>query len=306
MSTGTSIWQDIKGEFNKDNTITKLIFINIIVFIVMNVGFFILNKGFNNPVLAANFYSFFTLPADLGKLITRPWTIITHMFAHAGIFHILFNMLWLFWMGKILREYIGDRKILPIYIYGALTGALFYILFYNLLPGFRNEVGGAEALGASAAVMAIIVATATLLPDYTIFLFIIGPVKLKWIAVFAIILDIVGINGLNAGGSIAHMGGAVFGFIFIRQLQSGNDLSRGFNIFIDKLSGWFSMRRTPKVAYKNTGKTGPTVRKATRKSVLEESRQEKLDAILDKIHRSGYDSLTEEEKEFLFRVSKDE
>ena len=302
---GNSIWQDIKYEFNKGDTIIRLIFLNIVVFVLMNLGTFIFNIIMDNQALAAAYQSIFTLPADLGKLVRRPWTILTHMFAHGGIFHILFNMLWLYWMGRILREFLGDSKILPLYIYGALTGAALYIISFNLLAGFSDRVPFAEALGASAAVMAIVIATATLLPDYSIGLLFFGQVKLKWLALVFILFDIVGINGMNAGGSIAHLGGALFGYIFIKQLQRGNDFSRGFNKLQDSVMNLFSGRRKPKVSYKNTSRIKDNSARAETHS-NNKDQQERLDAILDKIAQSGYDSLSKDEKEFLFRVSKDE
>lgn len=310
MYRGTSIWGDMKNEFKKGNIIIRLIFINIAIFLILNIGFFIIKQIINQPGSAAVFINQFTVPADLSKLASRPWTLITHMFSHEGIFHILFNMLWLYWMGRILMEYIGARKILPIYIMGGLSGAFLYILAFNIIPGFEVQLPGAEALGASAAVLAIIVATATLLPDYSIGLILIGPVKLKYLALFAVALDIVGINGLNAGGSIAHMGGALFGFLYIRQVKNGQDWANGFNSLMDSIIGVFVKPKGPRVHYKNTAQQEKSSRSKSRKNRSKETsknvNQEKLDAILDKISRSGYEGLTKEEKEFLFKVSNEE
>lgn len=317
MFSNSSIWDDIKYEFRKGDMIIQLIFVNIAVFLFLGLTSLIVGLFIGREDLAATIARQFTLPADLSQLITRPWTIITHMFAHAGLFHILFNMLWLYWLGRILQEYIGQRKILPLYVLGALAGAALYVLAYNVIPAFQGSVHIAEALGASAGVMAIIVGTATLLPDFRINLLLIGPVKLKWLALVAIILDILAINGANAGGSIAHLGGALFGYLYIRQLQSGNDWSRGFNLLMDYLVSLFQSKKGPRVHYRNTGQkkkrsySYSTTGKGTKQQnqqqqqTNKEARQQKLDEILDKISESGYDGLTKEEKEFLFKMSND-
>ncbi len=303
MYRKTSIWEDIKASFQRGSTVTRLIYVNIGVFLLINIGF-VIARLFDNATTANIpdlWLKIFTLPADLHKLAVRPWTLITHMFSHFGFFHILFNMLWLYWMGRIFREYLGNRKVLPVYMLGAWAGALLYILAYNIFPGLHNDLPQVEALGASAGVMAIVVATATLLPDYTIFLLFIGPVKLKWLALAAVILDLISIQGINSGGHIAHLGGALFGFLFIRQLRKGNDWSHGFNRVFDWLVTVF--RPDPDTVIPR----GKTRKRAHRQKKNRQNGpgnvQEKIDAILDKIAESGYDSLTKEEKEFLFRVS---
>ncbi len=310
MYTKTTIWDDIKREYAKGDAVTRLIFINIAVFLFINLGALVLGFFMGHPEWAAWLERQFTLPADLSKLITRPWTLVTHMFAHAGFFHILFNMLWLYWMGRILREYLGSRKIVPIYVLGALAGALVYITAYNVVPAFRQAMPYSEALGASAGVMAIVVATATLLPDFRIHLLLIGPVKLKWLALAAVVLDVLAINGSNAGGSIAHLGGALFGYIFIKQLQNGHDWSIGINRLLDWLASLSGPKKGPRLHYKNTAKSSAhkrsnAARKKNEKKKYEgDDYQEKLDEILDKISRSGYDGLSKAEKDFLFKMSK--
>jgi len=310
MYSKSSIWDDIKLEYRKGDAITRLIFINIAVFLLINLAGLILGFFMGHPEWAAWLGRQFTLPADLGKLITRPWTLVTHMFAHAGLFHILFNMLWLYWMGRILREYLGNRKIVPIYVLGALAGAFLYILAYNTLPAFRQALPFSEALGASAGVMAVVVATATLLPDYRIHLILIGPVKLKWLALAAVVLDVLAINGSNAGGSIAHLGGAFFGYLFIKQLQSGHDWSRGINRLLDALAGLSGPKKGPRLHYKNEGKSAEYKKRKGRAAAEKKKKyegddyQKRLDEILDKISQSGYDGLSKAEKDFLFKMSK--
>jgi hypothetical protein len=215
------------------------------------------------------------------------------MFLHAGIFHILFNMLWLYWMGQIFEEYLGNKRTIGLYLLGGLAGAFLFVLFYNIFPLFTQQPGlveGSTTVGASAAVMAVVIATATLLPDYTIFLMFIGPVRLKWIALFIVILDFLGIAGLNAGGEISHLGGALFGFVYIKQLQRGNDWVGVFTKIFDR----FKPKSKLTVTSKNNAKNSSN-----------KPRQDEIDRILDKISQSGYDSLNKQEKEILFRASKD-
>jgi membrane associated rhomboid family serine protease len=236
------------------------------------------------------------VPASLGSMITQPWSILTYAFLHEEFLHILFNMLWLYWMGKILAEYLGNKKLLSTYILGGISGALLYILFFNIFPLFSNAVHSSYALGASGSILAITIAVATLLPDYTIFLLFLGPIKMKYIAGFSVLLDLISISGSNAGGHIAHLGGALFGFIYIKQLQKGNDLAKGFNKLTDFISDIFKPKPRIKVAYKNP---------ATKRNPNSQTDpdQETIDKILDKISRSGYTSLSKEEKEILFKAS---
>lgn len=295
--SSTSIWNDIRREFMSGNVISQLIIVNVAIFVVINlitVVIFLASGSMVNPVLP-----WIMIPADVMVLLKRPWTLLTHMFSHYGIWHLLFNMLWLFWFGKIIQEFIGNKKILPLYIYGGITGATLLIISYNIFPGLRQDMPYASALGASAGVLAIVVAAATLVPDYTVFLLFFGGVKIKYIALFMVILDMVSIPGLNSGGRIAHLGGALFGYVFIKQLQMGHDWSKPFNRFVDALRGLFK-RKEPRIVYKT--KTSDQKKKRTG---YPEDKQQKVDALLDKIASSGYDSLTKEEKEFLFRASKD-
>ncbi|MFI5138462.1 MAG: rhomboid family intramembrane serine protease, partial [Sphingobacteriales bacterium] len=230
------------------------------------------------------------LPASLPKLLTHFWTPVTYMFMHADIWHILFNMLWFYWFGQIFEEYLGKKRTLGLYFMGGLAGAFLFIFSYNVFPFFThtNEAATNVLLGASASVMAIMVATATLLPDYTIPLILIGPVKLKWLVLFFIALDFLGITGLNAGGELAHLGGALTGFLYIKQLQKGND-------WIGNIAKLFKPKPKLKVVSNNTSKRTVSL-----------PRQEEIDLILDKISQSGYDSLSKQEKEILFRASNNE
>jgi membrane associated rhomboid family serine protease len=283
--------------FSGQNVLNKLIIVNVAVFLLVNIGDVVL-RLFNYPeqTVSTLMSEWLAVPSSLHTLITRPWTIITYCFYHESFFHILFNMLWLFFMGRLFTEYLGEKKLLPVYLSGGISGALFFIAFYNIFPLFSKEVNWAIALGASASVLAITVAVATLLPDYEVGLFI--PqwrVKLKYIAIALFLIDLLSITGNNAGGNIAHIGGAAFGFLFTKQLQKGTDLT----LWLQRLINWLSgKRKAPiKIIYrKNTSDESYNQRKI--------NEQEMIDRILDKISRSGYASLSKEEKDILFKASK--
>ncbi|MDP9079731.1 MAG: rhomboid family intramembrane serine protease [Bacteroidota bacterium] len=283
----STLWQNIQYKvLRSDSKLNLLIGINVFIYLLINVADTLGKFFFKTPII--EFYSteYLLLPSNLHSLLTHFWTPVTYMFMHAGIFHILFNMLWLYWFGQIFEEYLGKKRTVGLYLMGGLAGAFLFILCYNTLPLFAGE--SAPLVGASASVMAIIIGTATLLPDYTISLILIGPVKLKWIALFILLIDFFGIVGPNAGGEIAHMGGALMGFVYIKQVQKGNDWVAG-------IANIFKSKSKLKVVSKNSsGKSDG------------KPRQEEIDLILDKISQSGYDSLNKQEKEILFRASSNE
>lgn len=299
MSIGSSIWDDFKRTVNSGNTISILLIVNICVFVAINLLRVIDKLAFSGPdgVFYAPVMEQILLRAEIMGLLTHPWTLLTHMFAHEGLFHLVFNLLFLYWFGRIIQEFIGNRHILPLYILGGLSGAFLMVLFYNIFPGLATEVAYIRALGASAGVMAIVVGAATLVPDYTVFLILIGPVRLKYIALVLVVLDVIGMAGFNGAGSIAHLGGAIMGFVYIRQLQVGHDWARPFDKMLAAIARLFSGRpKGPRMVYKRPEAAAPGKKPG-------QTDQARIDAILDKINQSGYDSLTKEEKEFLFRYS---
>ncbi|HEY0246097.1 MAG TPA: rhomboid family intramembrane serine protease [Mucilaginibacter sp.] len=274
--------------FKTSSKLYLLIAINVAVFLVINVPAVIEGLVMRSSTIQYYTFDYLALPAYLPKLATRFWTPLTYMFMHSGIFHILFNMLWLYWMGQIFEEFLGNKRILGLYLLGGFAGAALYIVSYNIFPAF-TESGAlltSSAVGASASVMAIIVAAATIVPDYTISLMFIGPVKLKWLVLFYVIIDFLSITGPNAGGEIAHLGGALVGFVYVKQLQNGKD-------WIGSIAGLFKPRSKLKVASTNRNK-----------NYNDAPRQEEVDRILDKISTNGYDNLSKQEKEILFRASK--
>jgi len=297
-----SITDDIKNVFNRrDNALNQLIVLNVLVFAVLIVlrAIFTLSSvpGWYSAVIKQ-----FELNSNVFVLLRHPWTLLTYAFTHQGFFHILFNLLNLFWFGQLIREYLGDRRLVSLYMLGAVAGAAVFLLSFNLLPVFQHAVG-TPMIGASAAVTAIIVAAATLLPDYTFMLLLLGPVKIKWIAAVVVLISLAGVNGGNPGGEIAHLGGALLGFVFIKQLQAGRDLGRP----IQAIGGWFSnlFSRRPAMRASTTRRPEPvtTAPSARAKKAVDLPLQEEVDLILDKISRSGYESLTKEEKQKLFKAS---
>ncbi|HTH83243.1 MAG TPA: rhomboid family intramembrane serine protease [Mucilaginibacter sp.] len=284
-------WQNIYYKvFKSGSKLYLLIGINVIVFLAISITSIIESLILTTNRISALTDNYLTLPAYLPRLLAHFWTPLTYMFMHADIWHILFNMLWLYWMGRIFEEFLGDRRILGLYLLGGFAGAVFFVASYNLFPMFTQNGAYvfASVVGASAGVMAIIAGAATIAPNYEIMLFGVVPVKLKWIAIFYVAMGFWGIKGANAGGEITHLGGALMGFMYVNQLQKGND-------WINGIAGIFKKRSKLKVASTNRNIVNDDV-----------PRQEEIDRILDKISTRGYDNLSKQEKETLFRASKDE
>ena len=306
-----SIWDDIKREYSYGNMVTRIVIVNVSVFVLINLVRVILwaSNGGVMPSIYSEIVHFLSMSSDPWYILTHPWVIFTSMFLHEGLWHILFNMLFLYWFGRIVGDFIGNHRILPIYLMGGLVGNLFFFLSANMLAyGAGSAV---FALGASGAVMAIVMASAVLAPDYQMRLILIGDVKLKYVVAVLIFLDIIALTGTNTGGHFAHIGGVIFGALFISLLRSGTDLSAPVNSAIQ----WVTQKKTPKVS---TRKKSPRVpfmvyknedaakKKKSNPSAAprDDDFQQKLDAILEKIKAEGYESLTQEEKEFLFQASK--
>ena len=240
-------------------------------------------------------FSYFQLPSDLGTLALRPWTVFSYMFVHhpTGVFHILFNMLWLYWMGRILREFAGDGTVWAAYLYGGLAGGLLFVSSYNLFPGFSGL--GGTLHGASAGVNGVLVAAAVLVPNYPIQLLLFGLVRLKWLALVLVLLDLTLISGANPGGMVAHVGGAAMGGVLMLLRRRGVDLTAVYDIF--RRSAEYKARafQNPNMRIvHHAGKNPPP------KPTVQE-----IDRILDKIQAVGYNNLTKEEKQTLFRASQE-
>jgi len=292
--------QDLKSYFRSNNSLVKLILINVAVWIVIMILDVIFDL-FKIPYIG-NIIEWLAVPASVGKLITRPWTIITYMFLHYDLWHILFNMLWLYWFGRIFLQYLSEKQLLRTYIIGGLAGALVYILSFNIFPKFQDVYLNSMALGASASVMAIVVAISFYVPNFKINLLFIGPVKIVWVAMFSIVLDIFMIKSQNSGGHLAHIGGAAFGYIFAYYLRHGKDITASLR-WISFLSLSSRFGKKPKSGFKNVYSNERPM-KDEEYNYNKKQQQKKIDHILDKISKSGYESLTKEEKALLFDSSK--
>jgi membrane associated rhomboid family serine protease len=290
---------EFKNAFQRHNNgHVQLIIINVVVFGVLAV-FSVFSKLFDFTTLYEAIHAQLAIPALFATFITRPWTIVTYAFVHdvSGIFHILFNMLAFYWFAKLIIEYLGNDKLIALYFLGALAGGVLYLIVFNTIPFYSTHNSLIRMVGASAAVYAVLVAAATLLPDYTFFLLFFGPVKIKYIALIYIVISFLGSVGENAGGNVAHLGGALVGYVYVKQLQAGVNWGGWITSTLDWVRGLFRPSPNVKITYRKTeAKKGATkFNKAT---------QEEIDVILDKISDRGYESLTKEEKEKLFNASK--
>jgi membrane associated rhomboid family serine protease len=290
------IWDEIKSTFRNGNTLTKLIYINIAFFIIITIigiiGFLLVNPEISNKTIR-----FLSVPSSFKILVFRPWTLITYMFTHKEFFHILVNLLWLYWFGKIFLEYLDPKKLVAVYLLGGISGALMYVLSYNVFPAFAGIAGDSiPLLGASASVMAIVVAIAAYVPDYTVYLFLLGRVKIKYIALGIFILTSILDFSVNSGGKLAHIGGAVFGYLYTINYRQGRDIGKGINKIIDFFVTIFKPGKKLKVTYKRSADDHEYNRTKIENQVH-------INKILDKISKGGYDSLTKDEKEMLFKES---
>ena len=282
--------------FRKTSLLPRLILVNMAVFVLVYLVNLVL---WLFQIDSVNGLSVLTrllaVPSSLTSLISSPWTPFTYMFLHEGFLHLLFNMMVLFFGGTIFLQYLDEKKMFTTYIFGGLSGALFYILAYNTFPVFLEANPHAIALGASASVLAILISIATYVPQYVVHLFFIGPVRLKYIAIFLIVMDIFSIQGNNPGGHIAHLGGAFYGFIFALSLRKGFSFPEIKLPIFDK--------KRPKTTYRRPGNFNQRPIDDEEYNKRKAAEQIEIDKILDKISKSGYDSLSKQEKELLFRRS---
>ena len=289
-----NIINNLKQEFKQGTILNKLIYINVGVFLLFSIlGVFSFMFQFDLHPILNKLY----LPAENSKLLTQPWSFITYMFLHNGFLHLLFNMMWLHFAGKIFLQYLNPKQLLSTYILGGISGGLVFIIAFNYIPALTIYTQNTQALGASAAVLAIVVAIATYTPNYSVRFPFIGIVKLKHIAIFSVILDILSIPKGNTGGHIAHLGGALFGYLYIKQLKKGNDYSVGLTKWVNSLVNLFKPKSKLKTVHKRS--------KTDKQFNTEKSdRQKAVDLVLEKISKSGYESLSKEEKATLFSASK--
>lgn len=298
-------WTTIKQFFGQKSALSNLILINLVVFLFINlINLFLFLFSMDQAFVQTNGVSrlafWLSLPADLGAILLKPWTLITYMFVQEGLFHLAFNMMVLYVGGQIFINYLSSKMLVTTYILGGLSGALLYIISFNLFPAFSSNVGNAIALGSSASVLAIFTASATRAPNLKLHLLLFGRIPLKYTAIVIIVLDVINIQNGNAGGHIAHLGGALYGFLFVRYLKKGKNIGSFFeNINFGSLFTWF---KKPKQKFKNIY-TNP--RPSTDDDYLRKKAEEQasIDEILEKIKKSGYESLSSDEKAQLFDAS---
>ncbi|HEU4554955.1 MAG TPA: rhomboid family intramembrane serine protease [Chitinophaga sp.] len=295
---GTSFQSDIRYWLRQGNTVNHLLLWNIAIFVILGLLNLLRYVGVSDLAFIFT-YDQLVLHSELGVFLHKPWGLITYMFTHLGIFHIFFNMLNLFWFGNLFRSFLGDKRVLPLYLLGGITGGLVYMLcFYLLLPP------GADAtlLGASASVMALLLACATLMPNYEIGLLLIGSIRLKWLALAIIVLDLISIPQGNIGGMLAHLGGALLGFVYVKLLQNGTDLGQPIIWVTETLSG--ARKAAGPKTKRSSFKPKKSPLKVVKKNAVE-NKQLKLDQLLDKINEKGIESLSAEEKAWLDKHSQD-
>lgn len=293
------IIEDIKLKIKSGNPITRLIIINVAVFLIISILRILLFLTGGSISTFVNFIiDNISLPLSLQGIIHKPWTLITYMFTHIEIFHILWNLITLYWFGQILSDYTSPKKIIPLYLMGGVAGALITILLFSVVPVFQPYLDS-PMVGASAGITAIIIAAATLVPNYRINLMFVGAIKLIYVALFVLFIDILSVASYNnIGGNIAHLGGALMGYVFILQYKKGRDWTLWINRFLDWIKNL--LKKSPKNKMKVAYKRGVSDEAYNYNKKVT---QEQIDIILDKISRSGYESLSKAEKEILFKAS---
>lgn len=293
---------DLKRRFDQGDMTLKFIYFNVGVFVLTSFLGIVLTLF---KISTDSWGNLLALPADLIRLLHQPWGILTYMFMHAGLLHLLFNMLWLYWFGQLFLYFYSSRHLRGLYFLGGILGGACYILAYHLFPYFESAIPYSYLVGASASVLAIVVATAVREPDYRVQFMFIGAVRLKYVALFMVISDLLLMTSENAGGHIAHLGGALAGFWFAVSLRKGSDLTAWINLVIDKLTGWLSFgNRKPKKPKMKVHYGTGTRQQDYDFNARKKEQSEKVDRILEKLRRSGYDSLTADEKKSLFDASK--
>ncbi|MCR4764696.1 MAG: rhomboid family intramembrane serine protease [Bacteroidaceae bacterium] len=302
-----TIINDLRETFRRGDIHIRLIFINAAVFLTITITQIVLLL-FNINI--SSLIQWLEMPASVTQFLRQPWAIITYMFMHAGVMHLLFNMLWLYWFGQLFLYFFSARHLRGLYLLGGLCGALLYLFAYSIFPFFTPYADYTFMVGASAAVLAIVAAVAYREPDYRVNLILLGSMPLKYFALIVIGLDLLFITTDNAGGHIAHLGGALGGLLFACWLNKGTDLTSYINNVIDFFSNPSSFRMKPrkpkmKVNYgkKTANETDASQTKPQESKSNVTTRQERISKIREKIKQSGYQGLTEEEKKDLFNSS---
>ncbi len=295
---GNTVIEDIKKFLLSKEPVARLIAINITVFVLLGL-LLILTNIIGTTWLYSSVLNVLAVDLSFYGVLTAPWTVFTYMFVHTNLMHLFWTCITLYWFGQIFTYYTAPSKIAPLYILGGMFGVIFSLLLYQLNPNNSYTLVN-QMFGASASVTAIVVATAALVPHYKMNLMFIGPVKLLYIAAFFVFISILNAStSSNIGGNLSHIGGALFGFFFTQQYKKGNDLTIIINNTADKIARFFSAKVSNNNSY-HTPKRPMSDKEYNEQKV---SAQARIDEILDKISKSGYDSLSKEEKSTLFKES---
>ncbi len=285
----------LKYQFARLSIAEKLIAINVLVFLVNRLVPFLMGS---NPELIEQW---FWLPKGLNEFISQPWSLVTYSFFHSTFGHIFWNMLLLYFSSRILLNLFGNRKFINIYFLGVILGGLVFVAAYNIFPAFTKL--SSYLIGASAGVMAVLIFVCTYIPNQEVRVFFFN-IKLWYIGAFAVLIDLLQMPTGNAGGHLAHLGGAVLGYFYARQLTNGKDIGEGFSKMLDSLGNMFKpkQRKAPMKTVYKTKKASSS----SKANYSKDSHQKKIDTILDKISKSGYESLSKAEKDFLFKAGKED
>ncbi|MBL7951587.1 MAG: rhomboid family intramembrane serine protease [Flavobacteriales bacterium] len=295
-----SIAEELKSQWRSGSVLMRLILINVALFLLIHaVGMvgWLTGQGTWDGLILEQLVS----SNQLDQVLRKPWTVITYMFTHFDPGHIIWNMLILFFSGRLFMEFLGPKRMLGNYLLGGIAGLFMYWLA-TLGPAHLALGGAGVIMGASACVMGVLIGIASYRPDYPMGMMFVGVVPLKYVALVIVIIDLISVRtGGNTGGHLAHIGGALYGFLAAQQLKRGNDWSLGFVNFLEKLLP-FGKKRPSKLRVEKSF-VGKTPKNDTDYNANKRAKQARVDTILDKISRSGYDSLSKEEKDFLFKAS---
>ena len=282
----------LKYRYNLLDVFGKIITVNVIVF-ALDLIF--------SSLFRLDIIKYFVIPSGFDDFIWQPWSLLSYGFLHSGPFHLLFNMLFLFYLSRTASNLFRTKMVLNIYLLGIISGGLAYLAVSNIIPGNFFGTRNGFMVGASAGVSALLMFVAIYMPDSQIRLFNMFNVKWMHVALFFVVMDVFRILlGINQGGYIAHLGGYLLGYYYATQLKKGKDIGLGFERTLDSFMGWFKPKSSLKTVHRNTAKTSQT------NPTVKDEKQKKIDAILDKISKSGYDSLSAKEKAFLFDASKED
>ena len=288
-----SFKDDVVKSFQEGSLLTKLIYVNVGVYVLLALVQ-VIGKLFGLNITWMSWI--FMLPSEWSAFLHHPWTLLTYMFSHTGFVHLICNVLMLYWFGQLFMTFFNQRDLVGVYVLGGLAGGLTYLLSFNLIPYYVQH-GPNFLLGASASVMAIVVSTAVISPDYRVRIPLIGSVKIEWVAVATVLISLLSITSANAGGELAHLGGALAGYLFAKAYKKNKNIVGWINALLDNLTNLLKKRPSMNVSYENPSSARETDEEY---NARKKQKNDEIDRILDKIKQSGYDSLSSDERKKLF------